>query len=198
MLWCLNCLKCYCTNVSVDEARFSLTAREAPQMVRRKMKLGPEQSGFVVSTKGSYVFCKAQLQSKLSYSSLSDLYLEIYFGEVNKAHLQFPWLTLRHICLLRRCVWKKQTVRPQVPVHANVHVHNLPQHESSLWGVMFVCRGEKCQMGALDPPQIRLLLTYVSQLADWRKNIPAPSLPFLHSSPLPFLHQTTPTSQAVR
>lgn len=44
--------------------------------------------------------------------------------------------------------------------------------------VHLVClwRG-KVSMGALAPPQTWLLLTSVSQLADWRENIPAPSIP---------------------
>ncbi len=47
----LYSLKCYCTNVSVDETCFSLTARDAPQMVNREMKLCPEQSWFLLSAK---------------------------------------------------------------------------------------------------------------------------------------------------
>lgn len=63
--------------------------------------------------------------------------------------------------------------------------------------VRLVClwRG-KVSMGALAPPQTWLLMTSVSQLADWRENIPAPlyptpSLPSVY----PFLHQRTLTNQ---
>ena len=43
-------------------------------------------------------------------------------------------------------------------------------------GCVCLWRGSVSQ-GALAPPQTRLLLTSVSQLADWRENIPAPSFP---------------------
>lgn len=86
--------------------------------------------------------------------------------------------------------------RPQVYVRACmcvctifawVHVHGC---NVCLW------RG-KVSPGALAPPQTRLLLTSVSQLADWRENIPAPSLPHPPSLPSmhPFLHKTTPTNK---
>lgn len=54
---------------------------------------------------------------------------------------------------------------------------------------------------ALALPQTRLLLTSVSQLADWRENIPAPSLSPslpLHTSLPPPNNSNQPASQPVR
>lgn len=96
-----------------------------------------------------------------------------------RKHVQYlPIGTLGYMCML-------------------VHVHLCAIHTCVCKGAVFVCGRQKCPRVLQPPPQTRLLLTSVSQLADWRENIPAPSLPhppFL-SIP-PFLHQTIPSSQS--
>lgn len=89
---------------------------------------------------------------------------------------------------------KKQMARPQVPESKHTGTVFLFR-ASLLWSVVFVCGGEKVSMGALAPPETRLFLTSVSQLADWRENIPAPfPLLSLHT-PLPPTKHPQPTRE---